>query len=583
MDTKTKTNDYILRSIAGLAICALAPGCDRQTTEHDHHTRSDCAPASDQMSTVFVSSAVFDEIEAWADDDGAPRLKHDLNAAAATDWQSADGSCDDLSDYPGVSTAQCASSKDLLHQLLVKQAAKDAGSQCVVVAGIGPDQNVDVLPDFGDEEVSENTEGDTTKRISRHGPASSILLTAMSRDRANGSHSGDPVSIDTKKAVTRIKVMNVCYDDEHNRIKDGPSLRVSMEAEFHGKITVVNQSTKDGKRGNSVGKGEFIAGTHRYTLTDNWTLINGTHPQNLALSRVVSHSSWSVNWSAVVPFLIDIATWAADYFFPEYESLPGNWKKESTGEESSAPNPKSAGEYDKKTLDDFRKIFVVVGEDGGENGRDSKQDQNRVNDSIVIEPFSPATYEMASGVQASVDTHRYDHDGHYRNFVSVAMASDFGVLFTMNYPESECQKLDGAARAACERFNPVGFYAVGAKTEKNIGSSMSDFYNNDTEREGFKDGTCGPDEGRECLPDYMGGCIWVGPPCINYQQKIEDVYSPRDFDALAENARVVAGNMGWDDNEPGLKNTPVQDMVDKIKDANDQGVTIVTGIMELEK
>ncbi|MCH9686053.1 MAG: hypothetical protein K0V04_31755 [Deltaproteobacteria bacterium] len=554
----------LLTPTVGMTLCVLAPACDEAPGENALQHRAGVV-SPEQMSTVFLDEDVFDEVlESWSE----PELGS-LEADLAAGGSSGDASeiCSAIGDDPDNDSAQCASSKGHLANLMMNYAGLNEGSQCVMLANIK--DNVRIGTAVDDEETTENSKDGIHYRVNRQGPAASYLVTGFSRGHI---HEDNEHQLASRDASAVIRVMNVCYDDAGKPVKDGPSAKVRLEAETHGKITVINQSTNLGQSGNSLGKGEFIAGTNRYMKDANeWKLLNGTEAKNLALSRSVSHSTWTPNWGEFVPALIDVADWAARYFFPSYQPLVDEWIKVGTGEAQKTPNPKSVGTYLKKTADDFRKLFVVVGKDDGHNGRTTQEDKNKINDLVLLKPFDQVTYQMASRVKTTVRTQPSGPLRQYRNFTSVAMASDFGFFLAVEFPIEECNKLSGEARAACRISTPVGYFMAGTKNAENISTSLKDFYNGQ-----YSEGKCGPDEHPPPGP--------VAPPaiCIDYGGRATDVYSVRDFDTLATNAEFVARNFGWDDTRPDWANTPVADMVAKIKAAKGQGLTVVEGMLEVQ-
>ncbi|MEM7156249.1 MAG: hypothetical protein AAF799_25575 [Myxococcota bacterium] len=553
-----------------------AAGCDEQPRNDDAQERSQAeCEKNNRLTTVFVPEDVFDDIDSWAD----PGSNAFESALAAADpmalGQSTDEFCTKVGDDPTIDAATCVSTKAALANHLAAHAAKDSGPQCVVA--INPHTE---LPDRVSpaEEVFisvHHPEHGVTKYISREGPALAAMFTTMTDRTVHGEKNGDPGFIENRDGFAFVRVMNICYDDDHNRIFDAPSATVRMEAEYHGKIAISNQASTRHKSGNSTGKGEFIAGTHRYTKNANkWELLKGTQPKNLAVSRTVSSSHWEVKWGDIIPALINVADWVATYSFPEeYPALRDKWKK--GGQPVDDPKPKDVGTYVKDSVDafDFRKHIVVVGKDDGHAGREVQEDLNKVNDLVKLVPFDQVTYRLNSRIQASVTAHGSQaiFDSFF-SFVGVSMASDFGIFLTAQYDADECTKWpEGPARQACKNSEPVGYFLGGAKTAKNIQESWNDIYGDPAHPEYDENyGDCGLGS----IPPFF---------CINYETRREDTRSPRDFNELGNNAKTVANNFGLYDDNDGWINTPVADMVAKIKAADDDGGTIVQFSFEVEK
>ncbi|MEM9454482.1 MAG: hypothetical protein AAGF11_09900 [Myxococcota bacterium] len=576
----------MIASRIGLALCALGVSCDEGRPEDDHDRSADCGVEADQLSMVIVDDDLFEEILDWSDPNSGA-LTSALNAANTKEAMRSADNCAGAGNDPSLDSLQCASSEEQLARRLVEHADKTVGPQCVLIGS----KNFDITFDKKAHDGSENTFDDThkgkgrldgvIKRISRDGPALSALITGISYEPIRGEEDGDPGYVLSRDSWAEVSVMNVCYDDELNEITNGPAATVRMEAQTYGKITIVNQSDEIKKNGNSVGKGEFVSGTSRYLKDkNNWEFINGTQPTNLALSRIVSTSHWNVNWETAIPALIDIAALINEFAFPEYAALVNEWLRlapsnPNGGTPVDDPQPKSAGDYVMRSVDSVRKHFVKVGENKGHAGRTHKEGNNRVNDTIVLRPFDQVTYRMESRFQASVTTDEAGPLRRFAQFVSVAMASDFGLFLTAKYDTAECNKLPEPARQACHNTNPTGYYMVGAKTANNIPKKWDDVYKGDY--------------GENFLYSFshrpkVCGIGSTMATCVEYSQNREDAYSPRDFKELAQDAKETMHRFGVRDNLPSIVNSPVAGMVANIEAAGSstKKVTIVEGIIEIE-
>ncbi|MEM7155918.1 MAG: hypothetical protein AAF799_23910 [Myxococcota bacterium] len=571
----------LLATMTGLTLL-LGSGCDPEAGEPEAEVRgaANCGVDAEQLSTIFVDEELFEEIEGWSDPNGV-ELEDALKNADGMSPRSGSDSCDGIGDDPTADSSQCASSTSDLANKMMEYAGKNDGAQCLAVAGLS---KFKITPDDTHAEDTVNRRLNTdrkkvTSRVSRHGPATAALLHATSQVKVDPTKPEEG-SLEARKARVIVRVMNLCYDDAGNRVLNGPAARVRFQTDTHGKITIANMTDSRSHHGNSMGKGEFMTGTNRYVKSTNeWTALGDKDADNLSLTRVVSQSSWTLNWDVVIPTLIDAAAWAAEARLPAWKAFEENWRKlvndntpaGANNPLDGVPDANKKGSYLRYSIDQARKFFVTVGEDKGELGRTARTQEHRTNDSITIDPFDQVTYELTSSFQASVETRNTQSIGYgWQNFTSVTMASDFSVFLTVEYEKSACDRFEGQARQACYNTNPVGYFIVGSKGANNIPSDESiadgweDFWRHN------------PWGGFMCAPG-SSFTVYCRPSPTERSQ----AYSPRDFAALAEHSRIVARDFGMQDDLPGWGNNPVAEMVETIEAADAQGLTIVQGSVEV--
>nr|MCH9687003.1 hypothetical protein [Deltaproteobacteria bacterium] len=223
---KTAATRRTLISITGLTLCALAVGCDQGRDDTPPCSAADCDAGPEPISTVFVDADLFAEVLDWSDPNSGALEAALAAGGTAEAMRSTDDACPGVGADPEIQAASCTSSRDQLVNLMMTQAAKDDGPQCLLVAGVDEKLRVDTHS-TGEAKGFESNNG-VTQRFSRQGPAGATLITASSKLQLEGEQEDGPDYLESRDAAERIRVMSLCYDDNGRVVADGPAATIRI-------------------------------------------------------------------------------------------------------------------------------------------------------------------------------------------------------------------------------------------------------------------------------------------------------------------------------------------------------------------